>query len=113
MPFVGGCLPEAPTPPLPTGSIGIIKQITGPPPDADVTFEFSVDCGSDGGIHDVAIQVPAGQSSGQASVGDLPVGTVCTVTETSAPPGYDPVSVTPNPVTVSGDRGSAGDSHCH
>ena len=101
MPFVGGCLPEAPTPPLPTGSIGIIKQITGPPPGTDTTFEFSVDCGSDGGIHDVAIQVPAGQSSGQASVGDLPVGTVCTVTETSAPPGYDPVSVTPNPVTVS------------
>ena len=58
-------------------------------------------CGSDGGTHDVAIQVPAGESSGQATVGDLPVGTVYTVTGGQAPPGYDPVSVTPNPVTVS------------
>ena len=99
MAFVGGCLPEAPSP-TPTGSIGIIKQITGPPPDADVMFEFAVDCGSEGGTHDVAVQVPPGQSSGQASVGNLPVGTVCTITETTAPPGYDSISVTPNPVTV-------------
>ena len=67
------------------GSIGIIKQITGPPPDADVMFEFAVDCGSEGGTHDVAVQVPPGQSSGQASVGNLPVGTVCTITETARP----------------------------
>ena len=65
-----------------------------------MTFEFAVDCGSEGGTHDVAIHAPAGQSSGQASVGDLPVGTVCSITETSVPPWVRLISVTPNPVTV-------------
>jgi choice-of-anchor A domain-containing protein len=96
MGFVG-CLP---VPPGPTGSIHITKQITGPPPTAAAIFEFSVDCGTDGGVHAVSISVAAGAISGSATVDDLPVGAVCSITETAAPPGFDPVSISPNPVTV-------------
>lgn len=97
MTFVGLCLPEEP---MPTGSITLVKQVSGPPPTAATTFTIVVDCGTEGGVHDVALRVPVGATQARERLSGLPVGTVCAVREPNPPPGWQFDSISPSTVTV-------------
>jgi hypothetical protein len=65
----------------------------------DGTVTLHVSC-NDGTSQDVQLTVPAGSTSAQTEIGGIAVGSTCSVTETAAPPQWQPVSVTPTSVTI-------------
>ena len=90
------------------GSLKISKTITG-----DLagflggTFGFSVDCGIDG-THTTSITIAQGSTGGIATISNIPASALCTISETSKPdPATDftwgTVTISPNPVTISGN----------
>lgn len=88
----------------PSGSVKIVKVVDGG--EVSGTFTFKVDCGTDGVFEDVKVTFP---DPGSATIGDIPAGAECTVTETGmadAPDNFHwgTVTIDGSPATIEGDK---------
>ena len=83
------------------GDLVIQKVLSGPAAGALTQFTVNVDC-QPGTAYDYT-GVLLNQANGwKVTMKGIPTGLMCTVTETSVPAGWQQLSITPNPVEISG-----------
>lgn len=83
-----------------TGRIDIVKRAVGPIAGATQNFTVRVDCAGDGNDTDLTLRMPGDDGQTTATVGGIPTGVECTVTEPDVPPGWAVTGIDPNPVLV-------------
>ena len=80
------------------GTLTIVKEVQGDPSGADATATVVVDC--PGTNYDQTLRVSPGTP---VETDPIPSGTRCTITEPTAPPGYQRLSITPSEPVVPAD----------
>ena len=83
-----------------TGRLDIVKQAVGPIAGAGQNFTVHLDCPGDQYDTDLTMRVPGDDGDTTATVGGIPTGVECTITETDLPDGWALTGIEPNPVTV-------------
>lgn len=92
-----GTAKECPLPPQEFGKIKLKKDMEGPVAGASTTFTVRVDCPGTTYDQDVVLN---SANHWVATTGNIPTGTVCTLTEVKVPNGWNPEGITPDSVTV-------------
>jgi hypothetical protein len=83
-----------------TGRLDIVKQAVGPIAGAGQNFTVHLECPGDQYDTDLTMRVPGDDGSTTATVGGIPTGVQCTLSETDVPAGWELTGIEPNPVTV-------------
>jgi len=83
-----------------TGRLDIVKRAVGPIAGATQNFTVRVDCAGDGYDTDLTLRVPGDDGQTMATVGGIPTGVSCTISEPDVPTGWALTGIQPNPVLV-------------
>ena len=80
-----------------TGRLDIVKQAVGPIAGAGQNFTVHLDCPGDQYDTDLTMRVPGDNGDTTATVGGIPTGVECTITETDLPDGWTLTGIEPEP----------------
>jgi uncharacterized surface anchored protein len=85
---------------VPTGQFSIEKTLAGANEDGAVDLQFTVDCDDDNFDRTVTLPVRDGDATASVTVGGIPVGTVCDVSEADPGPKWAFTALSPSQVTI-------------